>query len=113
MKRLFILSCLIVCITTIAHAQTYTQHLQEKTAGKGSVVVTQSEEIDKLVNTANVNPNQQEAANKPTQPTVKQTSIKSTRVQPTTTHRDTKPLRSTAVTLRQPLRSQKWTQARR
>ena len=68
MKRLFILSCLIVCITTIAHAQTYTQHLQEKTAGKGSVVVTQSEEIDKLVNTANVNPKQQEAANKPTQP---------------------------------------------
>lgn len=71
MKRLFILSCLIVCITAIAHAQTYTQHLQEKTAGKGSVVVTQSEEIDKLVNTANVNPKQQEAANKPTQPTVK------------------------------------------
>lgn len=60
MKRLFILSCLIVCITTIAHAQTYTQHLQEKTAGKGSVVVTLSEEIDKLVNTANVNPKQQE-----------------------------------------------------
>lgn len=65
MKRLFILSCLIVCITTIAHAQTYTQHLQEKTAGKGSVVVTQSEEIDKLVNTANVNPRQQEPAHKP------------------------------------------------
>ena len=35
------------------------------------MVVTQSEEIDKLVNTANVNPKQQEAANKPTQPTVK------------------------------------------
>ncbi|WP_278902100.1 SPOR domain-containing protein [Leyella stercorea] len=65
MKRLFILSCLIVCITTIAHAQTYTQHLQEKVAGKGSVVVTQSEEIDKLVNTTNVNPKQQEAASKP------------------------------------------------
>lgn len=66
MKRLFILSCLIVCITAIAHAQTYTQHLQQKAAGKGSVVVTQSEEIDKLVNTANVNPRQQEAAHKPT-----------------------------------------------
>lgn len=65
MKRLFILSCLIVCITAIAHAQTYTQHLQQKVAGKGSVVVTQSEEIDKLVNTANVNPRQQEAAQKP------------------------------------------------
>lgn len=65
MKRLFILSCLIVCITAIAHAQTYTQHLQQKAAGKGSVVVTQSEEIDKLVNTANVNPRQQEAAQKP------------------------------------------------
>ncbi|MCI6688657.1 MAG: SPOR domain-containing protein, partial [Prevotella sp.] len=65
MKRLFILSCLIVCITAIAHAQTYTQHLQQKAAGKGSVVVTQSEEIDKLVNTANVNPRQQETAHKP------------------------------------------------
>lgn len=65
MKRLFILSCLIVCITAIAHAQTYTQHLQQKVAGKGSVVVTQSEEIDKLVNTANVNPRQQEPAHKP------------------------------------------------
>ena len=65
MKRLFILSCLIVCITAIAHAQTYTQHLQQKAAGKGSVVVTQSEEIDKLVNTANVNSRQQEPAHKP------------------------------------------------
>ena len=65
MKRLFILSCLCVCITAIAHAQTYTQHLQQKAAGKGSVVVTQSEEIDKLVNTANVNPRQQEPAHKP------------------------------------------------
>ena len=65
MKRLFILSCLIVCITAIAHAQTYTQHLQQKAAGKGSVVVTQSEEIDKLVNTANANPRQQETAHKP------------------------------------------------
>ena len=65
MKRLFILSCLIVCITAIAHAQTYTQHLQQKAAGKGSVVVTQSEEIDKLVNTANINPRQQETAHKP------------------------------------------------
>lgn len=65
MKRLFILSCLIVCITAIAHAQTYTQHLQQKAAGKGSVVVTQSEEIDKLVNTANVNPRQQETVHKP------------------------------------------------
>lgn len=65
MKRLFILPCLIVCITAIAHAQTYTQHLQQKAAGKGSVVVTQSEEIDKLVNTANVNPRQQEPAHKP------------------------------------------------
>ena len=80
MKRLYILSCLIVCITTIAHAQTYTQHLQEKVAGKGSVVVTLSEEIDKLVNTANVNPKQQESptskpkpADKPTPTAVKTT----------------------------------------
>ena len=40
MKRLFILSCLIVCITAIAHAQTYTQHLQQKAAGKGSQLTT-------------------------------------------------------------------------
>lgn len=65
MNRLFTLFCLFVCITTTAHAQTYTQHLQERTAGKGSVVVTQSAEIDKLVNTANVNPNATEPTSKP------------------------------------------------
>ena len=46
MKRLFILSCLIVCITAIAHAQTYTQHLQQKTAGKGSVIGQMIRNID-------------------------------------------------------------------
>lgn len=65
MNRLFTLFCLVVCITTTAYAQTYTQHLQERTAGMGSVVVTQSAEIDKLVNTANVNPNATEPTAKP------------------------------------------------
>ena len=41
-------------IAAAAKAQTYTQHLQEKQPGKASVVVTQSSEIDQLVNRANV-----------------------------------------------------------
>lgn len=54
MRRLFILFSLVLCITTIAQAQTYTQHLQDKKQGQGSVTVTQSHEIEELVNGANV-----------------------------------------------------------
>lgn len=77
MNRLLIIFCLSACITATANAQTYTHHLQEKVAGKGSVVVTQSAEIDKLVNTANVSSKANDATHtsKPapthTQPTVK------------------------------------------
>lgn len=100
MKRLYILLCLIVCITTIAHAQTYTQHLQEKTAGKGSVVVTQSEEIDKLVNTANVNPKQQETTSKPKpvdKPTPTAVKTNKNQEHETTAHSNTPPHHETTT----------------
>ena len=64
MKRLFILFSLAICITTTAMAQSYTQHLQEKKQGQGSVAVTQSYEIDKLVNSTNVSARTQETADK-------------------------------------------------
>ena len=78
MKRLFILFSLAICITTTAMAQSYTQHLQEKKQGMGSVAVTQSDEIDKLVNTTNVSARPHEAADKP-KPTTPQHSKDSTR----------------------------------
>ena len=77
MKRLFILFSLAICITTTAMAQSYTQHLQEKKQGMGSVAVTQSDEIDKLVNTTNVSARPHEAADKP-KPTTPQHSKDST-----------------------------------
>lgn len=61
MKRITTLFSMAFCITATATAQSYTQHLQEKRQGMGSVTVTQSEEIDKLVNTANVSARQQDA----------------------------------------------------
>lgn len=51
--RLMLLT-LALCITAIADAQTFTRHLQEKKAGQGSVTVTQSKDIEELVNGANV-----------------------------------------------------------
>ena len=55
-------------IAAAAKAQTYTQHLQEKQPGKASVVVTQSSEIDQLVNSANVSARAQEPVKKHTEP---------------------------------------------
>ena len=51
--RLLLLT-LTFCITAIADAQTFTRHLQEQKAGQGSVTVTQSKDIEELVNGANV-----------------------------------------------------------
>lgn len=53
MKKLAILLLSIVCFTIQAQAQTYTQHIQQKEPGKGSVKITQSKEIDNLVNGVN------------------------------------------------------------
>ena len=64
MKRIITLFSMAFCITATATAQSYTQHLQEKKQGLGSVTVTQSDEIDKLVNSANVSARQQDAKGK-------------------------------------------------
>lgn len=60
MKRFFFLFSLLLCIVTAAGAQSYTQHLQEKKQGKASVTITQSREIEELVNGANVSARAQE-----------------------------------------------------
>ena len=68
MKRFYFILCLMLGIAAAAKAQTYTQHLQEKQPGKASVVVTQSSEIDQLVNNANVSARAQEPVKKHTEP---------------------------------------------
>ena len=54
MKRFLFILNLLLCIGAAAQAQTYTQHLQQKKQGKANVTVTQSREIETLVNGANV-----------------------------------------------------------
>ena len=59
-RRIFYTLTLALCITTTAGAQSFTQHLQEKKQAKGSVTVTQSKEIEDLVNKADVSAAKQE-----------------------------------------------------
>lgn len=69
-RRIFYALALALCITTTAGAQSYTQHLQEKKQTGGSVTVTQSKEIEDLVNKADVSAakhEQQPATKKPTE----------------------------------------------
>lgn len=65
-RRIFYALAFALCITTTAGAQSYTQHLQEKKQTGGSVTVTQSKEIEDLVNKADVS-----AAKQEQQPTTK------------------------------------------
>lgn len=60
MKHIAILLLSVLCFTLQAQAQTYTQHIQQKEPGKGSVKVTQSKEIDNLVNGVNTKPQKKE-----------------------------------------------------
>lgn len=53
MKRFAILFLCTICLGIAAHAQTFTQHLQQTQPGNGKVTVTQSKEIDNLVNGIN------------------------------------------------------------
>lgn len=50
MKRFVFLFLSIMSVMVSAKAQTFTQHLQQSQAGKGKVTVSQSQEIDALVN---------------------------------------------------------------
>ncbi len=54
MKLFVIILTLASATTLMSHGQTYLQHLQEKKNGQGNVTVTQSKEIDELVNKANI-----------------------------------------------------------
>lgn len=53
MKRFVIILTLTFAASALCNAQNYLQHLQEKKDGQGDVTVTQSKEIDELVNKAN------------------------------------------------------------
>lgn len=52
MKRILFLTLILVCALN-ASAQTYIEHLQTREAGKGTVTVHESSDIDKLVNGTN------------------------------------------------------------
>lgn len=53
MKRFVIILTLTFAASALCNAQNYLQHLQGKKDGQGDVTVTQSKEIDELVNKAN------------------------------------------------------------
>ena len=53
MKRFVIILTLTIAASALCNAQNYLQHLQKKKDGQGDVTVTQSKEIDELVNKAN------------------------------------------------------------
>ena len=50
MKRFVTFFVSVLCIAMTAHAQTYTEHVQQRQHGKGTVTITQSKEIDDIVN---------------------------------------------------------------
>ena len=50
MKKFVTLFIIIICSVTFADAQTFLEHLQKKEPGKASVKVSQSKDIDELVN---------------------------------------------------------------
>ena len=50
MKKFAWLFSVIICMAIPSHAQTFLDHLKRNSAGKGAVTITQSKEIDELVN---------------------------------------------------------------
>ena len=50
MKKFVTLFIIIICSVTFADAQTFLEHLQKKEPGKATVKVSQSKDIDELVN---------------------------------------------------------------
>ncbi len=86
-RRIFYTLTLALCITTTAGAQSFTQHLQEKKQAKGSVTVTQSKEIEDLVNKADVSAAKQEQQHVTKKPTEHADSSK-TRHEAQTPHKN-------------------------
>ena len=85
-RRIFYALAFALCITTTAGAQSYTQHLQEKKQTGGSVTVTQSKEIEDLVNKADISAAKQEQQPVTKKPTEHADSSK-TRHEAQTPHR--------------------------
>lgn len=56
MRQFVTLFIIIIGIQATAHAQTFLDHLKQKTSGQGTVTVLQSKEIDELVNGKNMIP---------------------------------------------------------
>lgn len=50
MKKFAILFIFLISLTINGQAQTFTQQIQQTQAGKGKITITQSKEIDDLVN---------------------------------------------------------------
>ncbi len=50
MKQFILLFAIMINLAVSSHAQTYLEHLQQKTQGLGTVTVSQSKAIDELVN---------------------------------------------------------------
>lgn len=86
-RRIFYTLALALCIMTTAGAQSFTQHLQEKKQAKGSVTVTQSKEIEDLVNKADVSAAKQEQQHVTKKPTEHADSSK-TRQEAQTPHKN-------------------------
>lgn len=59
MIRFLFTLCATLCLASMAEAQTFTQHLRQKQQG-ASVAITQSHEIEELVNKANVSARKQD-----------------------------------------------------
>jgi hypothetical protein len=67
MKQFVITLIIALCSTVAVNAQTYTERLQKKVPGQGTVVITQSKEIDELVNGNNRSKQNTQQSEKPQQ----------------------------------------------
>lgn len=77
-----ILLCIGICMN--ADAQSFTQRIQKKVAGQGSVTIHQDSIIDRLVNTAPLGIKSAEPTSKPTPPSTSNQSSTSSQATPTT-----------------------------
>ena len=90
MRRLITIMILCIGIFMNADAQTFTQRIQKRVAGQGSVTIHQDSVIDQLVNTTPLGIKTSTQTNKPSQPSsTSQTSPTNSYSQPITSIPDT------------------------
>ena len=93
MKHLITIVILCIGIANSADAQTFTQRIQQKAAaGQGTVTITQSEEIDQLVNSEVLSTTKANAVS--TAPTANATPAANATTKPTTTKPTVNPVMS-------------------